>query len=79
MPHVFGLKRTNIHQLPVEFHTNKKAWMTNNLFRTWLYKQDRIFTREKRKVALIQMKSQSKLQGGSLPKVRLKNVSTVIN
>ena len=27
--------------------------MTSNLFSTWLYKQDRIFTRQKRKVAPI--------------------------
>ena len=43
----------NIHQLRVEFHANKKAWMTSNHFNTWLCKQDRIFTRQKRKVALI--------------------------
>ena len=40
------------HQLPMEFHASKKAWMTSNLFSTWLYKQDWIFTRQKRYVYL---------------------------
>ena len=60
--HILNQKRINIHQLPVEFHANKawmtsslddKAWMTSSLFSTWLYKQDKIFTRQKRKVALV--------------------------
>ena len=52
-PLIFSQKRINVHQLPVEFHANKKAWMNNNLFSTWLYKQGRTFTREKTKVTLI--------------------------
>ena len=49
-PHVFSQWQINVQQLPVEFHTNKKAWMTSSLFNASLYKQNRIFTRPKRKV-----------------------------
>ena len=52
-PHIFSQKSTNVQQLPVDFHTNKKIWMTSNVFGSWLYKQDRHFTRQERKVALI--------------------------
>ena len=34
-PDIFIQKRINVHQLPVEFHANKKAWMTSNLFSTF--------------------------------------------
>ena len=51
--HTFSQKRINIHELPMEFHANKKAWLTSNLCSAWLYKQGRIFTRQKRKVAFI--------------------------
>ena len=30
--HIFSQKRTNVRQLLVEFHSNKKAWMTSNVF-----------------------------------------------
>ena len=49
-PHFFS---QNVHQLPVDFHANKKAWMTSNVFSCRLYKQNTRFTRQKRKVALV--------------------------
>ena len=37
-PHCFKLVNKNI--LPVEYHANKKAWMTSGIFETWLKKFD---------------------------------------
>ena len=38
-PHCFKLVNKNI--LPVEYHANKKAWMTSGIFETWLKKFDK--------------------------------------
>lgn len=52
-PHIFSQKRINQASLPVDFHANKNAWMTGNIFTTWLYKQDRYFSRRGKKVCLV--------------------------
>ena len=38
-PHCF--KRVNKKTLPVEYHANKKVWMTSGIFETWLKKFDK--------------------------------------
>ena len=38
-PHCF--KRVNKKTLPVEYHANKKAWMTSGILETWLKKFDK--------------------------------------
>ncbi len=70
-PHAFTQKRVNINQLPVEYHANKKAWMTSDIFMTWLYKLDRMFGRQKRKIALVIDNCPSH------PKVKLENIKLV--
>ncbi len=52
-PHCFGRKRINPKQLPVDFEANKKAWMTSDIFRRWLQKQNRFFARRQRKIAMV--------------------------
>ena len=49
-PHCFKLVNKNI--LPVEYHANKKAWMTSGIFETWLKKFDKRIGRKGRKVLL---------------------------
>ncbi len=70
-PHAFTQKRVNINQLPVEYHANKKAWMTSGIFMTWLYKLDRMFGRQKRKIALVIDNCPSH------PHVKLENIKLV--
>ena len=43
----------NVKNLPVEYKSNKKAWMTGGIFTEWVTKLDRKFSRENRKVLLI--------------------------
>ena len=45
-------KRVNKKTLPVEYHANKKAWMTSGIFETWLKKFDKRMGRKGRKVLL---------------------------
>ena len=52
-PHIFGQKRVKPDSLPVDWQWNKKAWMTSSIFTAWLQKLDKIFLRQKRKVALV--------------------------
>ncbi|XP_040355873.1 tigger transposable element-derived protein 4 [Ixodes scapularis] len=42
-----------IRELPVTYYANRKAWMTQTIFETWLREQDARFTREGRKVVFI--------------------------
>ena len=39
--------------VPVDYHANKKAWMTSILFENWLRNLDKRMGREKRKIAMI--------------------------
>ncbi|GFO29064.1 tigger transposable element-derived protein 4 [Plakobranchus ocellatus] len=48
-PHCFN----NSKKLPVEYAANKKAWMTNDIFISWLQKLDRKFLLQGRSVAMI--------------------------
>ncbi len=43
----------NVKSLPVEYISNKKAWMTAAIFEEWLKKYDNKFAKQKRKVAFI--------------------------
>ena len=52
-PHVFSQKRIKPESLPVDWYFNRKAWMTSTIFTEWLHKLDKIFLRQKRKVALV--------------------------
>ena len=45
-------KRVNKKTLPVEYHTNKKAWVTSGIFETWLKKFDKHMGRKGPKVLL---------------------------
>ena len=45
-------KRVNKKTLPVEYHANKKAWMTSGVFETWLKKFDKRMGREDQEVLL---------------------------
>ena len=45
-------KCVNRKTLPVEYHANKKAWMTSGIFETWLKKFDKHMGRKGRKVLL---------------------------
>ena len=40
----------HVKSLPVQYEANKKAWMTGEMFTSWLRKMDRDFQRQKRKV-----------------------------
>lgn len=40
----------NVKQLPVDYHANKKAWMTSEIFKTWITKWDRTL---KKKILLV--------------------------
>ena len=41
-----------VKSLPVQYEANKKAWMTGDLYTSWLWKLDRAFQKEKWKVLL---------------------------
>lgn len=43
----------NIHHFPVQYHANRKAWMTSDIFQAWLRQLDRRFSANKRKVLLL--------------------------
>lgn len=43
----------NVKTLPVEYKNNTKAWMTGELFTSWLMKLDKKFHRQNRKVAMV--------------------------
>ncbi|XP_062597709.1 tigger transposable element-derived protein 6-like [Saccostrea cucullata] len=43
----------NVRSLPVEYNTNKKAWMTVDIFSTWVKQLDKKMKRKKRKTALV--------------------------
>lgn len=40
----------HVKSLPVQYEANIKAWMTGEMFASWLWKMDRDFERQKRKV-----------------------------
>lgn len=43
----------HVKSLPVEYYSNKKAWMTSEIFTEWVKKLEKKMLREKRKIALI--------------------------
>ncbi|XP_035212025.1 tigger transposable element-derived protein 6-like [Stegodyphus dumicola] len=46
-------KGLSMEGLPVEYHANKNAWMTSEIFRNWLTSWDRNLQHKKRKILLI--------------------------
>ena len=42
----------NVRSLPVQYDASSKAWMTSNMFETWVRSQDRRFCRQRRKVLM---------------------------
>ncbi len=42
----------NMKNLPVEYKSNKKSWMTNQIFREWLLNLNTKFERKKRRIIL---------------------------
>ncbi|CAK9828167.1 Tigger transposable element-derived protein 4 [Anthophora retusa] len=51
MPRCFRGLSTN--SLPVEYHANRNAWMTSDIFKQWLIRWDVELQRESRKILLI--------------------------
>ena len=43
----------NIQTLPTDYDSNRKAWMTADIFIGWLKKLDKKFQRQNRKVVMI--------------------------
>ncbi|XP_050049629.1 tigger transposable element-derived protein 6-like [Dermacentor andersoni] len=43
----------NVATLPVSYQANGKAWMTQSIFREWIYREDARFSQEKRKVLFL--------------------------
>lgn len=43
---------SGVKSLPVDYQNNKKAWMTSEIYESWLNKLDKKFLREKRKILL---------------------------
>lgn len=52
-PRVFKQNNIDIKNLPVEWKSNKKAWMTGLLFTEWLKNLDMAMRRQKRKILLL--------------------------
>ena len=52
-PRAFGRNRSNATNLPVEWEANPSAWMTSEIFSSWLIRLDRRFLRMGKKVALV--------------------------
>lgn len=44
---------TNMNNLPVDYRANRKAWMTGEIFLTWIQKLDRQFCAKNRKVLMV--------------------------
>nr|XP_042912886.1 tigger transposable element-derived protein 4-like [Parasteatoda tepidariorum] len=42
----------NVKSKPIEYHSNTKAWMTANIFETWLLDLNRTYQRKNRKIIL---------------------------
>ncbi|GBM83828.1 Tigger transposable element-derived protein 4 [Araneus ventricosus] len=43
----------NVKKLPVHYKSNKKAWMTSDLFQKYLRRWDKELTKKKRKVVIL--------------------------
>jgi len=43
----------NVKSLPMQYFANRKAWMVSEIFKEWLRKLDRKFSREHRKVLML--------------------------
>ena len=57
-PLVIGMSKNprsfkHVKTLPVCYKSNKKAWMTSQLFEEWLKKLDKQFSTQKRKIAMV--------------------------
>ena len=52
-PRIFQQKRIKHASLPVDYHANKNAWMTSEIFTQWLKKLDKKMTRKRRKIAMV--------------------------
>lgn len=61
-------KGSHIDKLPVDWYSNKKAWMTRDIMSDWLMKFDRKMERQNRKVILFLDNATSH------PNIRLENV-----
>lgn len=68
-PRCFG--RLERKDLPVDYHANKKAWMTSNIFKLWMKRLDQKMGRQRRNIILL-------LDNATChPRVQLKNVKLV--
>lgn len=47
-----AFKKLNLHMLPVNWFSNKKAWMTGDIMSEWLHQFDRKMGAQKRKILL---------------------------
>ncbi len=61
-------KGMDLRRLPVEWRSNRKAWMTTSIMTEWLSNFDKKIGKEKRKVILLLDNASSH------PKIRLQNV-----
>ena len=43
----------NVKRLPVDYDSNKSAWMTSSIFASWLLKWDKDLRQRKRKILLL--------------------------
>jgi hypothetical protein len=43
----------NVKSLPTEYVTNKKAWMTSEIFTNWLHQINKKMTKKKRSIVMI--------------------------
>ncbi|GBM47482.1 Tigger transposable element-derived protein 6 [Araneus ventricosus] len=43
----------NVKKLPMDYKSNKKAWMTSDLFQKYLRQWDKELTKKKRKIVLL--------------------------
>jgi DDE superfamily endonuclease len=47
-----AMKNVRKESLPVDYESNKKAWMVSDVYKRWLSKLDEKFSREHRKILL---------------------------
>lgn len=64
-------KGSHVSKLPIDWYSNKKAWMTREIMNEWLMKFDRLMERQNRKVLLFLDNATSH------PNITLKNVKLI--
>ncbi|CAM1320827.1 Uncharacterised protein r2_g2915 [Pycnogonum litorale] len=47
----------NVKKLPIQYEANTKAWMTCNIFESWLRKLDMTLRKSGRRIALVKTKA----------------------